>query len=42
VPFAGSQVLAVTAQAPAKHVDLFRKASAEVAASIRSTPPATD
>lgn len=42
VPFAGAQVLAVTAQAPASQVDLFRQASAEVAASVRSTPPATD
>lgn len=42
VPFAGSRVLVVTAQAPASHVDLFRRASAEVAASVRSTPPPTD
>jgi hypothetical protein len=38
IPFAG-EVLVVTAQAPARHVDLFRLASAEVAASVRPAPP---
>ncbi len=37
IPFA-SQVLVVTAQAPARHVDLFRLASAEVASSVRPAP----
>jgi len=38
IPFA-EQVLVVTAQAPARYVDLFRLASAEVAARVRPAPP---
>ncbi len=35
VLFSGTRILAVTAQAPESQVDLFRRASAEVAASVR-------